>query len=469
MTTLMWFRNDLRIDDNTALANAVVHPGKLRALFIATPGQWLCHDWAPVKVDFLWRNLQQLARSLADCGIPLDIAVVNDFAAVPDSLMQHCSEYAVERVYANREYPVNELARDRVVAERLAEAGIDWHSDDDALLVPPGQVLTQQGAPFKVFTPFKRRWLQWVAGRPLECLPAPSRHGKGCPVTELPQCPYEVSPVDPDLWPAGEAAAHQRLSRFIERHVDRYREQRDFPACAATSALSPYLSLGIISPRRCFEAALAVNGGEWDGGNQGVTTWISELVWREFYQHVLAAFPEVCKYRPFRPETDQVRWRHSENDFQHWCEGTTGFPLIDAAMRQLLETGWMHNRLRMVTAMFLSKYLLLDWRWGERHFMRHLVDGDLAANNGGWQWSASTGTDAAPYFRLLNPVRQSERFDQDGDFIRRWLPQLKEVATPSLHRPGCEELIAAGYPQPMIDLSSTRERALAAFKSVGAA
>jgi len=199
-----------------------------------------------------------------------------------------------------------------------------------------------------------------------------------------------------------------------------------------------------------------------------VQTWLSELVWREFYTHVLADFPRVSRNRPFRPETDAIAWREPGADFARWCEGRTGYPLVDAAMRQLGATGWMHNRLRMVTAMFLSKYLLIDWRHGERFFCEQLVDVELAANNGGWQWSASTGTDAAPYFRVLSPVRQAERFDADGAFVRRWLPELAALPAKVLLQPGHPMLLAAGYPEPLVELKGARERVLIAFRGLAA-
>jgi deoxyribodipyrimidine photo-lyase len=227
--------------------------------------------------------------------------------------------------------------------------------------------------------------------------------------------------------------------------------------------LSPYLSLGVISIRRCIEAALTINMGEWLSGSVGVVAWLNELIWREFYLHVLAQFPRVSMHQPLRVAAENVRWRDDEHDFAAWCSGRTGFPLVDAAMRQLVQTGWMHNRLRMVCAMFLSKYLLLDWRRGEAFFMRHLIDGDLAANNGGWQWSASTGTDAAPYFRLLNPIRQMERFDGEACFCKQFLPELRGLDAKILLQPGHPELLQAGYPPPLVDLKFARARALQAF------
>ena len=240
------------------------------------------------------------------------------------------------------------------------------------------------------------------------------------------------------------------------------------PAEPGTSQLSPYLAAGVISIRQCLHAALGYNQGELDSGASGATTWINELLWREFYKHILVGYPRVSMHRAFRPETEALPWRRAPYELEAWQQGRTGFPIIDAAMRQLRETGWMHNRLRMITAMFLSKNLLIDWREGERWFMRHLIDGDLAANNGGWQWSASTGTDSVPYFRLFNPTSQSQRFDPDGQFLRRWLPELQHLSSRDIHSPATHHNLfgVIEYPTPIVDLGKSRARALDAFRNL---
>lgn len=465
MTALVWFRSDLRVDDNHAL-NAAFEGGheRIGAVFYATPKQWREHDMAPVKGEFLWRNLEQLQGALRALGVPLFVRVLPRFADIPKDIVRLAEELHCQRIYANREYAVNEMRRDQAVESALIRADIGWRVFDDATLLPPGSVLTRQGQPFRVFTPFKRAALALLETAPPSTHKKPRRKpGIWRESPPLPAYPYETSDVPGTLWPAGERAAARRLKHFVESDIDRYQRQRDLPALAGTSRLSPYLALGVISIRRCVEAALAANMGQWQGGDEGVSTWLNELLWRDFYQHVLAEFPRVSMNKAMRPAREDVRWRYDETDFHAWCAGETGFPLVDAAMRQLRETGWMHNRLRMVTAMFLSKYLLLDWRWGERHFMRHLVDGDLAANNGGWQWSASTGTDAAPYFRLLNPLRQAERFDPDGTFCKQFLPQLRGLPVKTLLQPGHPDLLATGYPAPIVDLKVARSRALEVF------
>ena len=270
------------------------------------------------------------------------------------------------------------------------------------------------------------------------------------------------------LWPAGETEARRRLDSFSEAQIDHYQNERDFPAKPGTSQLSAYLAAGVISPRQCLHAALNSNQGEFESGNTGAVTWINELLWREFYKHLLVGYPRVSRHRAFRPETEALAWRNAPDELAAWQQARTGLPIIDAAMRQLLATGWMHNRLRMVVAMFLTKNLLIDWREGERFFMQHLIDGDLAANNGGWQWSSSTGTDSAPYFRIFNPLSQSEKFDPEGLFIKHWLPELAGLSKKDVHNPASLGGLfgVVDYPSPIVDLSASRTRALTAFKNL---
>lgn len=346
------------------------------------------------------------------------------------------------------------------------------HSHLDQLFFAPGSVLTQSGGYFQVFSQFRKVCYQRLATALPACRPLPAAQAP-LPITSD-TIPTEVagfaapSEALRQLWPAGEDEAQQRLQRFADEQLEWYDQQRDFPATPGTSQLSAYLAAGVISPRQCLHAALTINRGEFASGNPGAVCWISELLWREFYKHILVGYPRVSMGRAFRRETEALAWRHAPDELAAWQEGRTGLPIIDAAMRQLRETGWMHNRLRMIVAMFLTKNLLIDWREGERWFMRHLIDGDLAANNGGWQWSASTGTDAAPYFRIFNPLSQSAKFDPEGRFLRHWLPELASLNKRDIHNPDALGGLfgVAGYPRPMVDLSKSRERALVAFKNL---
>ncbi|MDD1014409.1 deoxyribodipyrimidine photo-lyase [Pseudomonas rubra] len=468
---LIWLRSDLRVLDNTALA-AACERGPTLAVWVLSPGQWLAHDDAPCKVDFWLRNLQSLSTALAQLNIPLLIRHTDTWQQAPQVLLELCREHQVQAVHFNEEYGANESARDHAVSARLEQAGITTHAYLDQLLLRPGSILTRSGGYFQVFSQFRKACHERLhLGLPRLGHPPKAQAPMTIASDPLPNevTGFELPPQSlRDLWPAGEQEAQRRLQHFVEECAADYQTQRDFPAVAGTSQLSAYLAAGVISPRQCLHAALSNNYGEFDSGNQGLVTWINELLWREFYKHILVGYPRVSKHRAFRVHTEALPWRHAPDDLKAWQQGQTGIPIIDAAMRQLLATGWMHNRLRMVVAMFLSKNLLIDWREGERFFMRHLIDGDLAANNGGWQWSASTGTDAAPYFRIFNPLSQSQRFDADGRFIRQWLPELADLDAKKIHNPVITgDLFASKlYPQPIVDLGSSRQRALDAFQNL---
>ncbi len=333
-------------------------------------------------------------------------------------------------------------------------------------MAPVGSVLTGRNEPYAVFTPFARRWRQWTEESPLAVLPAPEARadpipwtGHGYTATGL---GFAAPP--PALVSPGEDSAHHQLKRFLQERCGDYQNDRDFPAIDGTSQISPYLAIGTLSGRQCLTAARQARS---HGGNQeGFGSWINEIAWRDFYIHVLYHYPRVSMHRAFRPETEDLRWNPPGDSFEAWKEGRTGIPIVDAAMRQLRETGWMHNRLRMITAMFLSKNLFIDWRLGEAWFMQNLVDGFLASNNGGWQWSASTGTDAAPYFRVFNPVTQSERFDPKGEFIRRWVPELAGLDNRRIHNPGAGGANPGDYPRPIVNLKESRKEAIARFRAL---
>ncbi|MDF2445233.1 MAG: deoxyribodipyrimidine photo-lyase type [Moraxellaceae bacterium] len=474
---LVWLRADLRSLDNTALLAACADASTAVAcVYAVTPRQWQRHDVAGVRVDFELRTLHALQERLAALNIPLLMLHTPDFATLPADLAGLCQRLGIDEVHANRQYEVNEIARDEAAGLALGELGIALQLHHDQCAVTPGTLCKGDGTYYSVFTPFKRVWLQRLASA--GCAPASSprrRREAFVASDEIPATvPGFASHVSPATalhwWPAGEDAALERLAAFCSEGLAHYDSARNFPDRDGTSRLSPHLAVGSISPRQCLNAAfghVARHGESADSAQ-----WIAELGWRDFYKHVLTGWPRVCRHQPFRLETAPLRWRHDDADFQRWCEGRTGFPIVDAAMRQLQATGWMHNRLRMIVAMFLTKDLLIDWRWGERFFMQHLIDGDLAANNGGWQWSASTGNDAAPYFRIFNPVTQGRKFDPDGRFIREHIKELGDFSG-DVHEPhgpgGSRPSLLTDYPLPMVDHSAARERTLAAFKDMKAA
>ncbi|XOZ33688.1 deoxyribodipyrimidine photo-lyase [Halomonadaceae bacterium KBTZ08] len=461
MTELIWFRNDLRLGDNPAVTAACAVNTPVEACFLAAPGQWASHDWSPNRTDLMLRSLEQLGQALARLGIPLHVRTVNRFDDTDEALLALCRERGINRIHANEEYAVNERTRDHRLTHALDGQGIALNIYRDQTVVPVDRLKTGNNTPYTVFTPYSRQWWQWVESHPPRPTPAPAAQGKPVAAPLIPEL-SEWRSHQVDWLDAGEDAAHQALERFIDQRLGAYAAQRDFPATQATSMISPYLALGVLSPRQCLVAVQQRTG--MDSPASAARTWLNEIAWRDFYIQLLYQFPRLSRHQAFKTETDALPWAPADSNLEAWKAGQTGIPLVDAAMRQLNNTGWMHNRLRMVTAMFLTKNLFVDWRLGEQYFMQQLVDGYLPSNNGGWQWSASTGTDAAPYFRIFNPVTQSERFDPQGRFIRHWVPEIAHLEGKKLFNPNGT---VAGYPAPIVDLKTSRQRAIERFKGLG--
>lgn len=465
---LVWFRNDLRSEDHTALHHAA-RRGPVIALTTCTLGQWRQYGHGDNKLDFRQRGLKALAERLAALNIPLRV-IDDDYSdALPEKIVALAEALSCEALHFNDEYGLNERRCDREVVRLGHERALAVHRYTDRIGFAPGELLTGKGDYYSVFTPFYKSWLRHIEASRLRQYPAPAQQTalQGVESDAVPDIEFSTSVIDEKHWPAGEAAAQARLEQFLNQRASRYAEARDFPAIEATSGLSAWLSLGMISWRQCVNAAAARNDRRLGDGDASLTAWIRALVWREFYQHVLVGFPRVNRHEPFRENTRSLAWRQSDSDFERWCRGETGYPLVDAAMRQLTTTGWMHNRLRMVTAMFLSKHLLVDWRRGEAFFLKHLVDGELGANNGGWQWAASTGTDASPWFRIFNPITQSKRCDPEGTFIARFLPGFDGLPPHQRHDPDADTRRQIGYPEAIVDHRAGRARALKAFGSLG--
>ena len=466
---LVWLRRDLRSRDNHALYHAR-QKGPVVCVWLAFPGQWQEHHDSPNKLHFWLENITALSKNLATFNIPLITRNLDRYQDAPTALLALAQELGAEALWFNDEYGVHEQRRDESVVNHLQTHHISCYCFTDDCLITPGTLLNKQGQPFKVFTPFRKALYALLAPSSTQPLPSPAKQ-QPLSLTTVSEPLPDIRPTATtgNIWKAGERAAHKALANFISNHAEHYKALRDFPAEAATSSLSPWLAAGTLSVRQCFDAAWRANGGELESGSEGLACWLSELAWREFYRHILVCFPRVSMGRAFQVETDQLPWSHDQELLTAWQEGRTGVPIVDAAMRQLTTTGWMHNRLRMVVAMYLSKDLQLDWRLGEQFFMEHLLDGDLASNNGGWQWAASTGTDAAPYFRMFNPVSQSEKFDANGHFLRQWLPELKELDDKTIHNPTakCSLLFDdSTYPRPIVDHSAARKATLAAFKKL---
>ncbi len=459
---LVWFRHDLRLADNSALHAASTGDSPVLAVYVLSESQLDRHVWAPKKRAFARAHLEQLGAALAACNIPLKILTSDKVVGQWQSVLEFACRHSVTAIYFNDEYGVHEQSRDQQLIDEARQRGLSVHRFCDHLLLPPGSVLTAANQqPYTVYTPF-RKACEARLPRRMALLPAPQPQPKfdlqskaGLNLDPVPAFPGEAA-FDQHQWPVGEAAAQRRLQQFCSDAIHHYHDGRDRPDRDGTSRLSPYLMLGVLSPRQVWQATAAITG-------DGASGYRNEILWREFYQHLIAQIPRLSKGKPFKEDTDQLPWSYNPSDFQRWCAGDTGIPIVDAAMRCLNETGWMHNRLRMIVASFLTKNLFIDWRWGERYFLEQLIDGEFAANNGGWQWSASTGTDAAPYFRVFNPESQAQRFDPNGDFIRKWVPALRNEPAASVHLGGRR----SGYPAPMVDLKRSRALAISHFQRLG--
>lgn len=474
---LIWFRQDLRMHDHTALWHAT-QAGPTIALIVLSPEQWALHDDAPIKIDFYLRQLQQLKIQLDQLNIPLIIETIPLWKDIPDTLANLCTHLNIEHVHANIEAGVNELTRDQQLQQRLDKHDIALTLYQDRTIFPLGSIRNKTDTPYQVFGAFKKNCYERLTISLPTCYACPEAQDRI--QNDKIQC-SDIPPIQsfyPDFksskeeWQVGEEHAFGLLDEFIEDQMTHYQAERDFPHLDGTSQLSAYLNTGLLSIRQCLQAIFREQHGSFFIDNIGQQTWLDELLWREFYQHILFDFPRVSKHLPFRLNTQKIQWHDVSDpdvaaDLTAWQLGQTGIPIVDAGIRQMLSTGWMHNRVRMVVAMFLTKNLLIDWRLGEQWFMQHLIDGDLAANNGGWQWCASTGTDSVPYFRVFNPVSQSQKFDANGDYIRKWVPELKALDDKNIHDPFAKNPdLKLDYPKPIVDLKMSRLRAIEAFKSI---
>ncbi len=477
-----WFRRDLRLNDNLALHAAAQPDTLILPVFIFDPAIITSKHVGLPRLSFMLKALDSLDAALRKAGSRLWSGYGDPREILP-KLVQVSGATAV---YANRDYTPFAYKRDAEIEKRLS---VPIHFYDDALLLPPGSVMKDSGDPYTVFTPFKRKWLT-LPKATMVSTPAKDKFLKAeivsrCRVESSDirfQSPLDLIPSLTDFGhtstievpEASKQEATKRLDDFLAKRIYDYSEGRNELAARSTddtymgsSFLSPYFRFGMLSPRQAYWGAReAYTATRKENQREAVETWVSELVWREFYMHILHHFPYVAK-GSFRQQYDKLEWRYAVDDLAAWKAGMTGFPVVDAAMRQLRTMGWMPNRARMIVASFLAKDLLIDWREGERHFMDWLIDGDPAANNGGWQWSAGTGTDAQPYFRIFNPVSQSEKFDPDGIYIRRWIPELRDVPSQHIHAPWKMNLPPISYPSPIVERTIARERVMAAFKAIG--
>ena len=475
--TIVWLRNDLRLADNRALAAALSHGGAVVPVYVldeAAAGRW-----APGGASRWWlhHSLTSLAKALEAKGSRLILRR----GSAADILAEIAAELQARQIVCQRRYEPWAMAQEREVKSRLDAAGIDLKRFGGALLVEPEQIKTQSGAPYKVYTPFWRALASSLeASAPLKApkaIPAPATWPKSQTPTS-----WALLPRKPDWakgfaahWQPGEAGAMARLDSFLDEHAARYGEQRNRPDLPGTSRLSPHLAHGEISPRLIWWRVTSERARA-NGADTELETFLKEIVWREFCAHLLFHFPQFPD-APFRSEFARFGWARDEAALKAWQRGRTGYPIVDAGMRELWSTGWMHNRVRMIVASFLIKDLLIPWQDGQAWFWDTLVDADLASNAASWQWVAGSGADAAPYFRIFNPVTQGHKFDPDGDYVRRYVPELARLGNRDVHQPfaaGDLSLAAAGvrlgetYPHPLVDHAHARTRALAAFTRLSA-
>jgi deoxyribodipyrimidine photo-lyase len=467
-TTLVWLRRDLRLDDHAALYHALKTSRTVVPVFIFdTDILAALPERADRRVEFIWDSVAALKRELETHGSSLVVR----HGAAQQLIPQLAAEFNADAVFCNRDYEPAAITRDAAVAVALAQAGRVLRDYKDQVIFEQAEILTQSGTPFGVFTPYKNAWLKKLT--PFYLTPYPVNRY----LSRLAQLPPQPQPTLEEMGfsrtnlaalgvHGGSAGAQTLFENFIERMAN-YKLARDFPAIKGPSYLSVHLRFGTVSIRQLAFGAHGMGGA-------GAETWLAELIWREFYQQLLWHHPYLAVGRAYKPQFDAIDWPNPPGHFEAWCEARTGYPLVDAAMRQLNQTGYMHNRLRMVTASFLVKDLHVDWRQGERYFADKLIDFDLAANNGGWQWAASTGCDAQPWFRIFNPITQSEKFDAEGRFIKRYLPELAGIPAQAIHAPwqlsnamqhAYGAMIGRDYPAPIVDHASARARTLALFKT----
>ena len=479
---LVWFRRDLRAQDQAALYRALTQCQQVHCAFVFDREILDALPRLDRRVAFIQESLVELDETLRALSGHAQGGLIVVHAVASDAIAALAQTLGVQAVFANHDDEPQALARDSVVRTRLAAMGRAFHTFKDHTVLERSEVLTQTSSPYSVFTPYKNAWLKKVDAFQLQAYPverhahrlAPRPLGYRQPVPTLAALGFDPAPLSQPRLPGGASGAQKLFDDFLSR-IERYDETRNFPAIKGPSYLSVHLRFGTISPRLLARTAHQL----MQAGNPGATTWLNELIWRDFYFQILHHHPHVVGHS-FKPAYDAIEWEagpHAETLFAAWCEGRTGYPLVDAAMAQINQTGYMHNRLRMVVASFLVKDLGIDWRWGEAYFARHLNDFDLAANNGGWQWASSSGCDAQPYFRIFNPVSQSQKFDPEGKFIRRYLPQLAGLPNAALHAPWLArplELQAAGvqleshYPLPVVEHDAARHKTLARYAVVKA-
>jgi deoxyribodipyrimidine photo-lyase len=464
MTALVWLRSDLRAEWHSPLDYAIEHHQQVFALFCLTPSQWQHYHYAPCKINLIIHRLKALKAELAERNVPLFIIDTDNFAQSPEQVVKFCQQHNISSVYFNAEYEWDERVRDKKTKKLCDDAGITLAKFHDTCIVRPEVIFSKQQSPYKMFTPYFNTWLaelNRVFPQRIEKSMAKTTDNKG----KQPELDTYIQSTSVSDWPASHDDMLKQLSLFVFEKAPDYGHARDIPSIEGTSQISHLLSIGGLSAKQCAFALQQEYGEKLNEPKHGAHVWLKELAWRDFYRYVAFHFTHVNKNFPFQKQYHYFKWDTNKGHFEAWKSGETGYPIVDAAMRALKATGWMHNRLRMIVASFYCKHLFLPWRWAEDYFMSQLIDGDFASNNGGWQWSASVGTDAAPYFRIFNPTAQSERFDPEGKFIKQWVPELAKLNAKQIHQPSkFTDVLKLGYYVPIVDHASSVNRTKQQFK-----
>lgn len=473
------FNNDLRISNNRGLHEAATIAASANlpvvGLYVHCVEELYSHSVGKFQLQFKHDSLQLLHTELQKKQIPLFVVTIDHKKDFFNTIKQFLIDHKYNCLTTNLNYEVDEL-RDAIKLQNLQDSGIEFRPFHDTCVVAPGQLASGKGTQYSVFTPWYKSWAKLVNSEKIEDYPAPQneKHPDTPSKDEnklgvrMFHIPEDLTLSDSQqksyhqLYKPGEAQALEVLSEYLREDIKAYDRDRNEMSLDSSSHLSPYLAIGAISARTILLKVLSTKLlSQVDKGDAGAVQWVRQVAWRDFYKHVVANWPHICMFRPFHLEYSLVEWEYNQDHYDAWCQGRTGYPIVDACMRQLNQTGYLSNRGRMIVASFLSKHLMIDWRYGERYFLSVLVDGDFASNNGGWGFSSSTGVDPQPYFRIFNPYLQSERFDKEGEYIRKWVPELGKLGK-DIHQPGLET--AGEYPRPVVEHKWARERALERYR-----
>ncbi|CUM62579.1 uncharacterized protein PRCAT00000131001 [Priceomyces carsonii] len=481
------FTRDFRLDDNISLHKASEFSKSnhvpLITCFVYCKDDFKSHSVSAIQMNYRIKSIEEIQGRLNEKNIPLVVLKVDNRRDICSEIEKFLLAKEVSHLFSNIEYEVDELRTTKTLVHNLLKKGICYLPFHNSCVVKPGELKTKsKGTPYSVFTPFYKSWCHYLNAKkePFAKLNEPfpnsdafKQNNKDLFNSLMPEL-EEMSDLQSrnfESWPIGEEKALETLTAYLDSHkVEKYSDSRNDLEEDTVSYLSPHLSSGTISPRTVLKLMVDKKYlRKVDLGEPGAVAFARQIAWRDFYRHILCNWPHICMFRPFQLDYEDINWEYNQVHFEKWCKGQTGFPIVDAAMRQLINTGYMHNRCRMIVSSFLSKNLLIDWRYGERYFLENLIDGDFASNNGGWGFSSSVGVDPQPYFRIFNAWTQSEKFDKKGTYIRKWIPELREISNEkAIHNPygaGYGNFAKKkGYPMPIVDHKETRERALERYR-----